>query len=88
MIVIGFGFFGFFTANYIPVLFGVAAREAENAVAAVNDVLLAFAGFLFDPPIIGFIAICLDHRLYDHPWHRLGDHCRHTDDVAQAEHRG
>ncbi len=58
MIVIGFGFFGFFTANFIPVLFGVAAREeTDNAVAAVNDVnLLAFAGFLFGPPIIGFIA--------------------------------
>ena len=58
LIVVGFGFFGFFTANFIPVLFGVAAREeTDNAVAAVNDVnLLAFAGFLFGPPIIGFIA--------------------------------
>ncbi|MEC8153549.1 MAG: hypothetical protein VX077_01515, partial [Pseudomonadota bacterium] len=48
----------FFSANFIPVLFGVAARvETDNAVAAVNDVnLLAFAGFLFGPPIIGFIA--------------------------------
>ena len=58
LIVIGFGFFGFFTANFIPVLFGVAAREEkENSIAAVNDVnLLAFAGFLFGPPLIGFIA--------------------------------
>lgn len=34
LIVVGFGFF---TANFIPVLFGVAAREeTDNAVAAVN----------------------------------------------------
>ena len=58
LIVCGFCFFGFFSANFIPVLFGVAAREQpNNAVAAVNDVnLLAFAGFLFGPPIIGFVA--------------------------------
>lgn len=58
LIVAGFGFFGFFTANFVPVLFGIAVREeTENPVAAVNDVnLLAFAGFLFGPPLIGYIA--------------------------------
>jgi len=58
LIVIGFGFFGFFTANFVPVIFGVAVREeTENPIAAVNDVnLLAFVGFLFGPPLIGYIA--------------------------------
>ena len=58
LIVIGFGFFGFFTATFVPVIFGVAVQEdTENPIAAVNDVnLLAFVGFLFGPPLIGYIA--------------------------------
>lgn len=58
LIVAGFGVFGFFSANFVPVLFGIASREeTENPVAAVGDVnLIAFAGFLFGPPLVGFIA--------------------------------
>jgi MFS family permease len=58
LIVAGFGALGFFTANFIPVLFGIAAREeVNNPTAAVNDVnLLAFVGFLFGPPLIGYVA--------------------------------
>ena len=58
LIVAGFGSLGFFTANFIPILFGIAAREeTDNPIAAVNDVnLLAFVGFLFGPPLIGYIA--------------------------------
>jgi len=39
-------------------LFGIAAREeVNNPTAAVNDVnLLAFVGFLFGPPLIGYVA--------------------------------
>ncbi len=75
LIVAGFGSLGFFTANFIPILFGIAAREeTDNPIAAVNDVnLLAFVGFLFGPPADWlYRQVRLHHGLYADLGHNVG----------------
>jgi MFS family permease len=55
---VGFVFIGLGAANVVPLIFGAAARlprtSAGNGVATAATV--GYAGFLFGPPIIGWIA--------------------------------
>lgn len=57
-IVIAFALFGLLSANFVPVLFRVAARiggeESSHAVADLN--FISFAGLVFGPPIVGLMA--------------------------------
>ncbi len=55
---IGFGIVGIGAANIAPVTFTVASRtpgvSASVGVAAVTT--MGYAGFLFSPPTLGFVA--------------------------------
>ena len=57
-IVIAFGAFGLCSANFLPLLMGVAARRnPDNAAGVVSDITtVSFVGFLIGPPIVGLIA--------------------------------
>ncbi|MDC0913206.1 hypothetical protein OAQ47_04655 [Paracoccaceae bacterium] len=66
-IVFGFADLGFCSANFIPLVMGLAARRnPENASKIVSDVTtVSFTGFLFGPPFGGFgDGIYFYHRLY------------------------
>ena len=58
LIGLAFGIFGFFTANFHPILMRITGRlEVANKEDAISDVnLMSFAGFIIGPPIIGFIG--------------------------------
>ena len=58
LIGLAFGIFGFFTANFHPILMRITGRlEVLNREDAIGDVnLMSFAGFIVGPPIIGFIG--------------------------------
>ena len=55
---IAFGIFGFLTANFHPVILQITGRlDVANKEEAIGDVtLLSFVGFIFGPPIIGFVG--------------------------------
>lgn len=57
-VIAGFGLVGFGVATIIPIVYSLAGRSKtlapSVALAAVST--LGFTGFLFGPPIIGFIA--------------------------------
>ncbi len=57
-IVFGFAAFGFCSANFIPLVMGLAARRnPENASKIVSDITtVSFTGFLFGPPLVGLVA--------------------------------
>ena len=57
-IVIAFGAFGLCSANFLPLLMGVAARcNPDNAAGVVSDITtVSFVGFVIGPPIVGLIA--------------------------------
>jgi hypothetical protein len=57
-IVFGFAALGFCSANFIPLVMGLAARpNPENASKIVSDVTsVSFTGFLFSPPLVGLVA--------------------------------
>ena len=57
-IVFGFAALGFCSANFIPLVMGLAARRnPENASKIVSDVTtVSFTGFLFGPPLVGLVA--------------------------------
>ena len=58
LIGIAFGIFGFFTANFHPILMRITGRlkvlNKEDAISDVN--LMSFTGFIIGPPIIGFVG--------------------------------
>ena len=58
LIGLAFGVFGFFTANFHPILMRITGRlKVSNREDAISDVnLMSFAGFIIGPPIIGFIG--------------------------------
>ena len=58
LIGLAFGIFGFFTANFHPILMRITGRlEVVNKEDAISDVnLMSFSGFIIGPPIIGFIG--------------------------------
>ena len=53
-----FGIFGFFSANFHPVLMRITGRlDIMNKEDAISDVnLMSFGGFIIGPPVIGFIG--------------------------------
>lgn len=55
---IAFGIFGFLTANFHPVILQITGRlDVANKEKEIGDVtLLSFVGFIFGPPIIGFVG--------------------------------
>jgi len=57
-IIIAFFAFGFSSANFLPLVQGVAAkRNNDKASEIVTDIqTISFIGFLFGPPIVGLIA--------------------------------
>lgn len=64
MVIIGFGLVGFGVATIIPIVYSLAARTKtmapSTALAAVSTV--GFSGFLFGPPVIGFVAHAISLR--------------------------
>lgn len=64
VVIIGFGLVGFGVATIIPIVYSLAARTKtmapSTALAAVSTV--GFSGFLFGPPVIGFIAHAISLR--------------------------
>jgi len=64
IVIIGFGLVGFGVATIIPIVYSLAARTKtmapSTALAAVSTV--GFSGFLFGPPVIGFVAHAISLR--------------------------
>lgn len=58
MVILGFGLVGFGVSSVIPIVYMLAAKSKTmapaTALSAVSSV--GFTGFLFGPPMIGFIA--------------------------------
>ena len=58
IIIVGFFVFGLLTSNFFPVLLGLGITnndaETQKNVGDIN--LIAFTGFVFGPPIEGFLA--------------------------------
>lgn len=58
VVMVGFGLVGFGVSSVIPIVYMLAAKSnampPSTALAAVSSV--GFSGFLFGPPIIGFVA--------------------------------
>ena len=58
LIGIVFGIFGFLTANFHPVILQITRRlDVINKEELIGNLtLLSFVGFIFGPPIIGFVG--------------------------------
>jgi fucose permease len=58
VVMVGFGLVGFGVSSVIPIVYMLSAKTdsmpPSTALAAVSSV--GFSGFLFGPPIIGFVA--------------------------------
>lgn len=57
-LVLALGGIGLCSANFLPLLMGVAAlRNPDNAAGVVSDITtVSFVGFLIGQPIVGLIA--------------------------------
>jgi len=55
---VGFGLVGVGAANVVPVLFGASARApgVPAGIGVASVATMGYAGYLFAPPILGFVA--------------------------------
>ena len=58
IIVFGMLLFGFGTANFIAIIFRLAIRITDEPISltVANLITLGFAGFIFGPALVGYLA--------------------------------
>ena len=58
IIVFGMLLFGFGTANFIAIIFRLAIRITDEPIGltVANLITLGFAGFIFGPALVGYLA--------------------------------
>jgi len=58
VIVFGMLLFGFGTANFIAIIFRLAIRITDEPIGltVANLITLGFAGFIFGPALVGYLA--------------------------------